>query len=85
MGEEKRPHLSHFVNDDDEDCCGSGELEREGSIGRAAACPVRRGVEISLMQMLLRMLMDGGLTLLVQRAEDDDQDGGAHHSAEAEA
>ena len=31
---------------------------REGSVGcPAAACPVRRGVEISLMEMLLRVLM----------------------------
>ena len=29
--------------------------------------------------------MDDGLTQLAQRAEEDDQDGGAHHSAEAEA
>ena len=28
---------------------------------------------------------DDGLTLLAQRAEEEDQDGGAHHSAEAEA
>ena len=33
MGEERRPHLSHLVNDDDEEDCwqaGSGEL-RESS------------------------------------------------------
>ena len=36
------------------------------------------------LEMLLRMFMDDGLTKLAQLARDG-QDGGAHHSAEAEA
>ena len=39
-------------------------VERE--LGRPAACSVRGGVEISLLEMLLRMFMDDGLTQLAR-------------------
>ena len=61
--EKRRGHIClTIVNDDDEDCWQAGSGEARGGIDQLTSrclpnAQVRRGVEISLMEMLMRVLM----------------------------